>query len=66
MTPLLLRFEFRILPDLEDQGLPLVSLFLFRALCVLQELITDSRLPPASCLLPPASCLLPLDGMANG
>ncbi|BAG00417.1 unknown protein [Microcystis aeruginosa NIES-843] len=44
MTPLLLRFEFRILPDLEYQGLSLVSLFLFRALCVLQELITDSRL----------------------
>jgi hypothetical protein len=39
---LLLRFEFRILPDLEYQGLSLVSLFLFRALCVLQELITDN------------------------
>jgi hypothetical protein len=42
MTPLLLQFEFRILPDLEYQGLSLVSLFLFRALSVLQELITDN------------------------
>ena len=36
MTPLLLQCEFEILLGLEYQGLPLVSLFLFRARSLLQ------------------------------
>jgi len=61
MTPLLLRFEFRILPDLEDQCLSLVSLFLFRARSVLQELITEtsslSLFKPAMSLCLNPDCL---------